>query len=41
VLQSGPVERPTTDNRDVLNKNFDLSVFDHIGQLENSSCMLM
>ena len=25
-------ERPTTENSDVLNRNFDLSVVDHIGQ---------
>ena len=31
----GAKEHPTTGNRDVLNRNFDLSVIDHIGQLEN------
>ena len=28
--QSGAKERPTTENSDVLNRNFDLSVIDHI-----------
>ena len=31
----GAKERPTAENRDGLNRNFDLSVIDHIGQLEN------
>ena len=30
---SAAKERPTTKNSDVLNRNFDLSVIDHIGQL--------
>ena len=45
---SGAKERPTAENSDVLNGNFDLSVIDHIQQLEtphNSytyrSCTLM
>ena len=48
MLRSGAKESPTTKNSDVLNRNFDLSVIDHIGQLENphysytcSSCTLM
>ena len=32
ALQSGAKERSTTENSDVLNRNFDLSVVDHIGQ---------
>ena len=28
-------ERPTAENSDVLNRNFDLSVIDHIPQLDN------
>ena len=35
MLRSGAKESPTTKNSDVLNRNFDLSVIDHIGQLEN------
>ena len=31
--QSSAKERPTAENSDVLNRNFDLSVIDHIGQL--------
>ena len=33
--QSSTKEHPTAENSDVLNRNFDLSVTDHIQQLEN------
>ena len=34
-MQSGAKEHSTTENSDVLNRNFDLSVIDHIGQLDS------
>ena len=35
ISASGAKERPTAENSDVLHGNFDLSVIDHIRQLEN------
>ena len=33
--RSGTKEHPTAKNSDVLNRNFDLPLIDHIRQLEN------